>query len=106
VGDVSVEVEIRYGSDEFRLRVRDDGTGIDKAVLAVHGVEGLYGLRGMPERAALIGGTLAVWSEVGEGTEVELSIPARAVYATAAARSWWSRVLASTTRAPVEPDGS
>ena len=26
----------------------------------------------MPERAALIGGKLAVWSEVGAGTEVEL----------------------------------
>ena len=101
-----VEVEIRYGSDEFRLRVRDDGKGIDKTVLAAHGVEGHYGLRGMPERAALIGGKLAVWSEVGEGTEVELSIPARAVYATAAARSWWSRVFASTTRAHVERDGS
>ena len=101
-----VEVEIRYGSDEFRLRVRDDGKGIDKTVLAVHGVEGHYGLRGMPERAALIGGKLAVWSEVGEGTEVELSIPARAVYATAAARSWWSRAFASKTRAHVERGGS
>jgi signal transduction histidine kinase len=58
-----VEVDIRYGNDEFRLRVRDDGKGIDKAVLTAHGVEGHYGLRGMPERAALIGGRLAVWSE-------------------------------------------
>ena len=30
----------------------------------------------MPERAALIGGKLAVWSEVGAGTEVELRLPA------------------------------
>ena len=77
-----VEVEIRYDSDEFRLRVRDDGKGIDQAVLAAQGIEGHYGLRGMPERAALIGGKLAVWSEVGAGTEVELRLPASTVYAT------------------------
>ena len=33
-------------------------------------------MRGMPERAALIGGKLAVWSEVGAGTEVELRFAA------------------------------
>ena len=47
-----VEVEIRYDDEEFRLRVRDDGKGIDPAVLAAQGIEGHYGLRGMPERAA------------------------------------------------------
>ena len=86
--------------------MRDDGKGIDQAVLAAQGVEGHYGLRGMPERAALIGGKLAVWSEVGAGTEVELRLPARAVYATAARRSWWSRLFASETPAHVERDGS
>ena len=67
---------------QFRLRVRDDGQGIDRAVLADQGIEGHYGLRGMPERAALIGGKLAVWSEAGAGTEVELRLPASTVYAT------------------------
>ena len=89
-----VEVEIRYDSQGFRLRLRDDGKGIDQTVLATQGVEGHYGLRGMPERAALIGGKLAVWSEVGAGTEVELRVPASAVYATARRRSWWSRLSA------------
>ena len=101
-----VEVEIRYDSDEFRLRVRDDGKGIDQAVLAAQGIEGHYGLRGMPERAALIGGKLAVWSEVGAGTEVELRIPASAVYATARRRSWWSRMSASSMPAEERGDAS
>ncbi len=92
-----VEVEIRYDSQQLRLRVRDDGRGIDPAVLAKQGLEGHYGLRGMPERAALIGGTVAVWSEVGAGTEVELRLPASTVYATAPRRSWWSRFFASDT---------
>jgi signal transduction histidine kinase/ligand-binding sensor domain-containing protein len=100
-----VEVEIRYDRHEFRLRVRDDGKGIDPRVLAGQEIEGHYGLRGMPERATLVGGKLAVWSEAGAGTEVELSIPARAVYATAGARSWWSRLFASKIRPHVEGNG-
>jgi ligand-binding sensor domain-containing protein/signal transduction histidine kinase len=88
-----VEVEIRYGRDEFRLRVRDDGKGIDKTVLAAHGVEGHYGLRGMQERATLTGGELAVWSEVDAGTEVELRVPARIAYARAPRTPWSLRVL-------------
>jgi DNA-binding NarL/FixJ family response regulator/signal transduction histidine kinase/ligand-binding sensor domain-containing protein len=70
-----IEAEIHYDDEQFRLRVRDDGTGIDPEVLANQGSEGHYGLRGMPERAAVIGGELAVWSEVGAGTEVELRLP-------------------------------
>jgi ligand-binding sensor domain-containing protein/signal transduction histidine kinase len=101
-----VEVEIRYDVDEFRLRVRDDGKGIDSQVLATQGIEGHYGLRGMPERAAVIGGNLAVWSEVGAGTEVELRLPARTVYATSARRSWLSRLLARKTPANVRGDAS
>jgi signal transduction histidine kinase/ligand-binding sensor domain-containing protein len=92
-----VEVEIRYDNEEFRLRVRDDGRGIDPAVLATQGLEGHYGLRGMPERAALIGGKLTVWSDVAAGTEMELRLPASIVYATSARASWWSRRFASRT---------
>ena len=83
-----VEVEIRYDHDQFRLRVRDDGKGMDEGVLSSHGLEGHYGLRGMRERATLIRGKLAVWSEVDEGTEVELRVPASAAYATDRKGSW------------------
>jgi signal transduction histidine kinase/ligand-binding sensor domain-containing protein len=83
-----VEVEIRYDHDQFRLRVRDDGKGMDSAVLSSYGLEGHYGLRGMRERATLIQGKLALWSEVNEGTEVELRVPASAAYMTDRKRSW------------------
>jgi len=86
-----IEVEIRYDPEQFRLRVRDDGKGIDPAILSSQGSEGHYGLPGMRERANLIGGTLAVWSEVDAGTEVELRVPASAAYARAARNSWFSR---------------
>ena len=71
-----IEVEIRYDSEQFRLRVRDDGKGIDKEVLSRKDAEGHFGLHGMRERAALIGAELTVWSEIDAGTEVELHVPA------------------------------
>jgi signal transduction histidine kinase len=89
-----VEVEIRYDHDQFRLRVRDDGKGIDSVVLSSYGLEGHYGLRGMRERATLIKGKLVVWSEVDEGTEVELHVPASAVYRTDRKPSSWLRKFA------------
>jgi signal transduction histidine kinase len=101
-----VEVDIRYDDEQFRLRVRDDGIGIDPNVQANQGLEGHYGLRGMPERAALIGGKLAVWSEAGAGTEVELRLPASNVYAISPTPSWWSRLWASKPPARSEGDAS
>ena len=89
-----VEVEIRYDHQQFRLRVRDDGKGIDTVVLSGQGPRGHYGLPGMRERAKLIGGKLVVWSEVDAGTEVELCIPAGTAYATAPKGSWLSQLLA------------
>ncbi|MGP0099222.1 MAG: two-component regulator propeller domain-containing protein [Terriglobales bacterium] len=86
-----IEVEIRYDTEQFRLRVRDDGKGVDPAILSSQGSEGHFGLPGMRERATLIGGKLVVWSEVDAGTEVELRVPASAAYATAQRSSWFSR---------------
>jgi signal transduction histidine kinase len=76
-----VEVEIRYGQRQFRLRIRDDGRGIDAKVLGADGRTGHYGVPGMKERARLLGGTLAIWSELNSGTEVELTIPGSIAYA-------------------------
>ncbi len=86
-----LEVEIRYDNQQFRLRVRDDGKGIDTAVLSAEGTEGHYGLLGMRERGKLIGGKLVIWSEVGAGTEVELIVPASSAYTTARTGSWLSQ---------------
>ena len=84
-----IEVEIRYDDRQLRLRVRDDGKGIDPKVLSKDGQPGHYGLRGMRERAKLMGGKLAVWSELDSGTELELSIPASRAYETSVRRRSW-----------------
>jgi signal transduction histidine kinase len=76
-----IQVEMRYAPQFLRLRIRDDGRGVDREVIEQGGRAGHYGLAGMRERADLVRGTLTVWSERGSGTEVELSIPASSAYA-------------------------
>jgi signal transduction histidine kinase len=75
-----IVLEIRYDNRLLRVRIRDDGTGIDPNVLAHGGREGHFGLHGMRERAKVIGAKLEVWSENRAGTEVELSVPASKAY--------------------------
>ena len=79
-----IEVEIHYGKRLFRLQVRDDGKGIDPQLLREGRRDGHYGLPGMRERANLVGGHLAIWSEPDSGTEIELTISARIAYAKSA----------------------
>jgi signal transduction histidine kinase/ligand-binding sensor domain-containing protein len=86
-----IEVEFRYDKRQLRLRVRDDGKGMDATFLTAEGRAGHFGLHGMRERAKLMGGTLTVWTAAQSGTEIELIIPA--AYANAAAsprRSWFA----------------
>ena len=75
-----VEAEIGYDSRQFRLRVRDDGRGIDPKILEEGGRPGHWGLRGMRERAQKIGGQLNFWSRSETGTEVDLTVPAATAY--------------------------
>ena len=90
-----IEVEIHYDERQLRLRVRDDGKGIDAKHLKEEGRAGHFGLRGMRERAKLMGGKMTVWSEMDSGTEVELKIPASRAYETAPGRrrSWLAEKL-------------
>jgi PAS domain S-box-containing protein len=75
-----VELELEYADTELRMRVRDDGCGIDPQMLR-SGREGHWGLGGMRERAARIGGRLEICSSATAGTEVLLSIPSRSCVA-------------------------
>jgi len=45
----------------------------------------------MRERAKLLGGQLEVWSELGSGTEIQLSIPASIAYLTPGPRQTRNR---------------
>jgi len=75
-----VEVEVRYDARQLRLRIRDNGKGIDPQILCTDGLSGHYGLRGMRERAQSLGGELTIWSEVNSGTEIDLTVPSSIAY--------------------------
>jgi len=75
-----IEAEIRNDDQEFRLRIRDDGKGIDPEILEKGRRAGHWGLPGVRERAQRIGGQLDLWSKPGAGTEVQLTVPAAVAY--------------------------
>lgn len=79
-----IEAEIRYEHRFLRLRIRDDGKGIDPKVLREGGRAGHWGLSGVRDRAKQIGARLDFWSEAGAGTEVQLLVPATIAYAAGA----------------------
>lgn len=79
-GAKNLFVQLEYGPGEIALDVRDDGRGFVvgkelESVLERDG-PGHYGLTGMRERAAAIGGTLEMTSEPEMGTTVRLKVPA------------------------------
>jgi signal transduction histidine kinase/ligand-binding sensor domain-containing protein len=80
-GANQIEAEVHYEAEQLRLRIRDDGTGIDPKILEQGHRTGHWGLPGMRERARKIGTRIEAWSQSGAGTEVELRVPARLAYA-------------------------
>ncbi len=75
-----IEVEICYSPKELRIRVHDDGRGIDPEVLALGGRASHWGLRGMQERASKIRSHIEIRSKIDGGTEIELVVPGRIAY--------------------------
>ncbi|HKE73194.1 MAG TPA: GAF domain-containing sensor histidine kinase [Acidimicrobiales bacterium] len=67
-------VTVEAGPAPVVLRVRDDGRGFDPEARAVRSRR--LGLTSMHERAASLGGALVVTSAPGQGTTVELRLPA------------------------------
>jgi signal transduction histidine kinase len=65
-----VEVRLRYGTAALEVSVEDDGAGVEEAGEA----EG-HGLRGMRERAAMLGGALSVGPLDGGGYRVSAILP-------------------------------
>ena len=74
----AIEAEVSYRPGWVRVRIRDNGIGIDPRVRDRGGRAGHWGLVGMRERAVSLGGRLDVWTQGGAGTEVDLMIPTSA----------------------------
>jgi signal transduction histidine kinase len=74
----NVETEVEYLPRRLRVIIRDNGRGIDPDFVRsgeAHHCGLAAGLAGMRKRAEEIGARLRVWSRLGAGTEVEISVP-------------------------------
>jgi len=67
-----VTVTLAESGDSVIVTVTDDGVGFDPRAFTAG-----FGLVGMHERVALVGGELSVDSTPGEGTTVRAHVPAR-----------------------------
>ena len=77
-GAKQLEVVLRYSHD-LAVSVKDNGGGIEQAVLN-KGKDGHFGLQGMRERAARIGGRLTVNSSAKSGTEITVVVPGQIIF--------------------------
>ena len=66
-----VDIVLEHGGGQLRLLIKDDGRGFDPS----RPRPGHFGLQSMRERATAVGGTLALFSAVGAGTQLRVSIP-------------------------------
>ncbi|MFE9876327.1 sensor histidine kinase [Streptomyces sp. NPDC005784] len=78
-GASAVTVELDVSAHGFSLRVGDDGVGLPTAMtpamLAAWTRSGHFGLLGMTERAACVGGLITLDRSPRGGTEVRLTLP-------------------------------
>jgi signal transduction histidine kinase len=65
-------INLRFDAKSVQLSVRDDGHGFDAQTQST---DGHFGLVGMRERAAQMGGKLSILSEGGSGTEIIVDVP-------------------------------
>ena len=72
----SATVSLNYGPAAVTVTIADDGAGFDASTIAETAESnGHFGLVGMRERAAAVGGTLEVQSVPGTGAMITASIP-------------------------------
>ncbi len=77
-----VEVTLRHTPTTLRLTVHDDGRGLPPGVAGAAALLGEdaghgHGIRGMRERARLLGGNLRIAGRPGRGTTVVATVPLR-----------------------------
>lgn len=71
----TVHVGLERSGDQLSVRIRDDGCGFVAASARSLMSEGHWGLAGMQERASLMGGSVELDSQIGEGTTVVARLP-------------------------------
>ena len=92
----NIECELAYTDAAITLRVRDNGIGIDAAIVRGGHRAGHLGLPSMKERAERIGAKFSIWSQKNGGSEIEVVVPGSVAYATpssATSGSWLWKLI-------------
>lgn len=72
----NVDVIVRQNDGEINLRIKDDGQGFHiPQHLYQFAASGRFGFIGMQERVHAVDGLLSIWSDPGQGTEIQAQIP-------------------------------
>lgn len=72
----SVNVSIVHTGDQVLLHIKDDGVGFRiPSHLFQFAAAGRFGFLGMQERVHAVNGLLSVWSEPGQGADIQVNIP-------------------------------
>lgn len=74
-GASRVDLILRLGGGELVALIEDNGKGFDPEGAAEAAAAGRLGLRGMRERAELVGGTVEIEPIPGDGTTIFVRIP-------------------------------
>ncbi|MFZ6733561.1 sensor histidine kinase [Undibacterium sp. Ji42W] len=75
-----VTLELEYHRDHFTLRIADNGQGLPAAIADAGQREGHWGLVGMKERAEAMGASYLMKTVEGEGTAIQVRLPANLAY--------------------------
>ena len=75
-----MEAEVRYGDEQLRVRIRDDGKGMDPEVLKKEGAQDIGDSSVQRNEHSESGHSWIFGAKAEAGTEVQLSIPATIAY--------------------------
>lgn len=87
-GADEIKIRVSYERNKLRIVIEDNGRGMDLTAPTARRT-GHFGLVGMRKRAEVLGGRLTIASTAGQGTSIDLSVPARAAYKQK--RRWFSK---------------
>lgn len=73
-GATAINLQLEFAAQRLRFSVRDNGRGFD-AAQPPGSRNGHFGLVGIHERAAQLGGKVAITSRPNQGTEISLDVP-------------------------------
>ena len=89
-----VSIDIATTDDRLTMRIADNGRGFDPSLSETFVRDGHFGLAGMSERIAMVGGEVDLDSSPGSGTTLAFSVPYTPTSGTSP--SWVERTLATT----------